>query len=211
MLVRIVHKIRAVLIAVSLTVCLCSVAPGQNAWAFDFADVASIGAAYATHLYLHEMGHQVVAEEVGADSPQISFFTQKGGKFYPGLSTYKNIPDESRLPYAVGGDRMAGYTFEYALQSYRREPTTYNKALMVFSCADFLFYTLLANYVNPDNDSYDPNLIRAETGCSKEVLLGLVLTKSLLNAYRVMNPDAHFFPMIWVDKRSAALLLCFRF
>lgn len=211
MLVRIVHKIRSVLIAVSLTVWLCSVATGQNAWAFDFADVASIGAAYVTHLYLHEMGHQVVADEVEADSPQMSFFTHKDGKFYPGLSTCKNIPDESILPYAAGGDRMAGYTFEYALQSYHRKPTTYNKALMFFSCADFLFYTLLANYVKPDNDKYDPNLIRAETGCSKEVLLGLVLTKSLLNAYRVMNPDAHFLPMIWVDKKSAALLICFKF
>ncbi|GAG48033.1 unnamed protein product, partial [marine sediment metagenome] len=83
--------------------------------------------------------------------------------------------------------------------------------LMFFSCADFLAYTLLANYVNPDNDMYDPNLIREETGLSKEVLLGLVLAKSFLNAYRVMNQDARVIPIIWIDKESAALLLCFRF
>jgi len=156
---------------------------------------------------MHEMGHQVVAEEVGADSPQMSFFTWKGGNFYPGLSTYKDIPDESKLPYAVGGERMTGFTFEYALQSYRRKPTTYNKALMFFGCADFLAYTLLANYVKPDNNTYDPNLIRQETGLSKEMLLSLVVAKSFLNAYRVMNQDARVIPMIWIDQESAALLL----
>jgi len=175
--------------------------------AFDYGDAAAIGAAYTTHLFMHEMGHQVVAEEAGADSPEMRFFTQKGGTFYPGLSTYKNIPRESKLSYAAGGERMAGFTFEYALQSYRREPTTYNKALMFFSCADFLVYTLLANYVDPDNDMYDPNLIREETGLSKEVLLGLVMTKSILNAYRVTNPNARVIPVIQLDKTSAAFLL----
>jgi len=194
------------LIAVSFSVWLFSMAPGHNACAFDLNDVASIGSAYATHIFMHEMGHQVVAEEVGADSPQMSFFTRKGGTFYPGLSTHKGIPQESKLPYAAGGERMAGFTFEYALQSYHRKPTTYNKALMFFSCTDFIVYTLMANYVNPENDTYDPNLIREETGLSKEALLSLVMAKSLLNTYRVMNPDARVIPMIWVDKESAGLV-----
>ncbi|MCK4791060.1 MAG: hypothetical protein KAV87_45425 [Desulfobacteraceae bacterium] len=153
----------------------------------------------------------MVAEEVGADSPQMNFLARRNGKLYPGLSTCQNIPKESILPYAAGGERMAGFTFEYALQSYRREPTTYNKALMFFSCADFFAYTLLSNYVNPDEDMYDPYLIREETGCSKALLLSLVTAKSLINAYRVMNPDANFAPVIWVDKSSAALLLRFPF
>jgi hypothetical protein len=141
----------------------------------------------------------------------MSFFTQKGGRLYPGLSTYKKIPEESRLPYAVGGERMAGFTFEYALQSYRHRPTTYNKALMFFSCTDFLVYTLLGNYVHPHEDMYDPNLIREETGCSKELLLSLIMARSLLNTYRVKNPDARFTPIIWVDRKSAALVLRIRF
>jgi len=174
--------------------------------AFDYEHAADIGAAYTTHIFLHEMGHQVVAEEVGADSPKMSFFTRKGGTFYPGLSTHKSIPQESKLPYAAGGERMAGFTFEYGLQSYHRKPTTYNKALMFFSCADFLVYTLMANYGNPENDMYDPNLIREETGLSKEVLLSLVMARSLLNTYRVMNKDVKFVPLIWVDKESAALV-----
>ena len=112
-----------------------------------------------TNLFLHEIGHQMLAEDVGVDSPQMTFFNNNNGRFYPGLSTHQNIPRESRLPYAVGGYRMEGYTFEYALQSYRHKPTTHNRALMFSSCADSLAYTLLANYVQPDNDMYDPNLI----------------------------------------------------
>ncbi len=183
----------------------------QETLAFDSYDVASIGAAYATHIFLHEMGHQVVAEDVAADSPRMRFLARRGGQIYPGLSTYKKIPEESKLPYAVAGDRMAGVTFEYALQSYHRKPTTYNKALVFFTCADFLAYTVLGNYVHSDNEMYDPNLIREETGCSKELLLSLVAAKSLLNTYRTMNPDATFAPMIWVDKNSAALLFHFSF
>jgi hypothetical protein len=204
---RIEDKIGSIVIAACLIVCLSFVPPAEHASAFDLEDVAAIGAAYTTHLFLHEMGHQVVAEEVGADSPRMSFFSRKGGKFYPGLSTHKSIPQESTLSYAVGGERMAGVTFEYGLQSYQRKPTTYNKALMFFSCTDFLVYTLMANYASPKNDTYDPNLIREETGLSKEVLLSLVLAKSLLNAYRVMNPDAKIVPMIWLDEESAALVL----
>jgi len=179
--------------------------------ALDFKDATAISAAYMTHLFLHEVGHQVVAEEVGADSPKISFFTRKNGRFYPGLSTYQSIPKESKLPYAVGGERMGGYTFEYALKSYHRKPTTFNKALMFFGCADFLAYTLLANYVHPENGMYDPNLIRAESGLNKEALLSLVIAKSLANTYRVFNKDANFTPMIVVDKTSAAFVIRFTF
>jgi hypothetical protein len=163
------------------------------------------------HLFFHELGHEVVADEVGADSHSISFFTNKNGKFYPGVSTYKSIPKESKLPYAAGGERMASFTFEYALQSYRREPSTFNRALMFFSGVDFLAYTLLANYVHPDNDMYDPNIIREEIGCSKETLLSIVAAKTLLNAYRVINEDADFTPMVWVDKKSAGIMIRFNF
>ena len=88
--------------------------------AFEFNDAVAIGAAYMTHLGLHEVGHQVVAEDVGADTPRMKFFTRHDGRLYPGLSTHRGIPEESKLPYAVGGERMAGYTFEYALHSYQQ-------------------------------------------------------------------------------------------
>ena len=203
--------LRPTMMGTGLALCVLLLFSPIDVLAFDFKDAASIGAAYTTHLFFHEMGHQVVAEDVGADSHKMHFFAVKDGKLYPGLSTYKDIPKESKLPYAVGGDRMAGFTFEYALQSYRRKPTTFNKALMFFSCVDFPVYTLLANYVSPDNEMYDPNLVRSETGCSKEVLLSLVMAKSLLNAYRIMDQDANFTPMISVDKQSALLTIRFNF
>jgi hypothetical protein len=207
----IMRKNRFITVVVGLLIWLFLMNTGRISYAFGFRDVASIGAAYMTHLSLHELGHHVVAQEVGADAPQISFFTRRNGSFYPGLSTYKNIPEESKLPYAVGGERMAGFTFNYALDSYRYHPTTYNRALLFFSCADFFVYTLLGNYVHPENDLYDPNLIREETGLSKGTLLSLVAVKTALNAYRILNEDARLFPMIWVDDKSAAFMIGFRF
>ena len=201
----------SILIKMSLIAMCLMMVQVRSASAFELKDIASIGAAYTTHLFFHELGHQVVADNVGADSTHMRFFTQKDGKFYPGLSTCENIPEESKLPYAAGGERMAGYTFEYALQSYKDSPSTFNKALMFFSCADFVVYTLLANYVSTDDNAYDPNLISEEIGCSKEFLFSLVLGKSLLNTYRVFNPDANFVPMVVVDKKSAALMFQFRF
>ena len=85
------------------------VSPISDVYAFDLLqDTAAIGAAFMTHLSLHEIGHQLVAEEAGADSPKMHFMTQKNGRFYPGLSTYKNIKKESKLPNGslVNGWRM---------------------------------------------------------------------------------------------------------
>ena len=95
--------------------------------------------------------------------------------------------------------------------TYYRNPTTYNKALMVFSCVDFIAYTLLAEHAFPEDDTCDPNLIRAEIGLSKTALLSMVMAKSLLDTYRVFNKNANFTPFIWMDKYSAALLFSFSF
>ncbi len=179
--------------------------------ALNLKDFFDVGSAYITHLYIHEMGHQIIADDVGAKGHEIQFLTNKGGNFYFGLSTYESIPEESKLPYAVGGDRMAGYTFEYALQSYRQKPTTYNKALLFFSGFDFLFYTLMANYSTPDDSMYDPNLIREATGCSKEVLLSMVLSKALVNAYRIYDESFRLVPSIQTTKNSAALVFTLHF
>jgi len=50
-----------------------------------------------------------------------------------------------------------------------------------------------------------------ETGLSKGALLSLVTAKSVINTYRIMNPEATFFPMIWVDKKSAGFGIGFKF
>lgn len=209
------YKTRPFIISITLIICLLLLITSSKTRAYETSeavkDMTTLGLAYSTHIFFHELGHQVVADDVGAEDHNMSFLTRRNGQFYFGLSTYQNIPVESKLAYAAGGDRMAGYTFEYALQSYRNNPTTFNKALMFFSGADFLIYTMIANYQNPDNDMYDPNLIRKETGCSKEMLLGMVAAKTFANAYRVMNKDANFVPYIMVDRDSASFMMQIKF
>ena len=205
------QKPNPMIMTLALLAALLCLAYARPVQAFNLKDIADIGSAYMTHLVMHEMGHEVVATEVGAESNTLNFFTQKDGQFYFGLSTYDSMPEKSLLPYAVGGDRMASYTFEWGLQSYRRNPTTYNKALMFFACVDFLGYTVMGNYLHPNNEHYDPNIIRDESGCSKELLLGMVLTKTLINAYRVYDEDFPIVPVIETTRTSAAFKLQYNF
>ncbi|MGA1823196.1 MAG: hypothetical protein ACMUIP_00940 [bacterium] len=183
----------------------------RNALAFDFRDIADIGAAYTTHLFLHEMGHHIVANRVGAENHKIALFVQEKGKFYPGLAFADTIPEGAVLPYAVGGELLAAQTFEYGLHSYRHEPTTFNKALMFFSTADFLVYTLIGNYINDDNEFYDTNMIREETGCDKEALLSIVIAKTMLNTYRIMSGNDRFIPVIRAERDMTAFMVQYRF
>lgn len=199
-------------IALGIGLCILFITPfNRHTLAYDLKealkDISTIGTAYTAHIFFHELGHQIVADEVGAKDHSIQFFTSKNGRFYPGLSTYQHIPANSKLPYAAGGERMAGVTFEYALSSYRKEPNTFNKALLFFSNFDFLIYTLISNYIEPDNDMYDPNLIRSETGCSKDTILGLVALKTLINTYRIFNKDTKIMPVVNVDKHTAYFML----
>ncbi len=189
-------------------VCLTS---GPKAWAFGFGDMLEIGSAYLTHLSLHELGHQLVADEVGVTNHKITFFTEKRGDFYLGLSTFDSIPRESRLPYAMGGERMISISFEYNLDAYQRNPTTFNKAMLFFDNFDFLAYTLIANYINPDNYGYDPTLMRSEMGMSKGMMLSLVLTKTALNTWRIFYPDTPWAPVLTSDHNSIRFQLRRRF
>ncbi len=181
----------------------------SETYAFDSVDFVYVGAAFLTNLGLHEIGHDVVAGETGAESNKIHFFTKRKDSFFLGLSTYKTIPQKSKLPYFVGGERMVDLTFEYSLKSYHNKPTTFNKALLFFSYSDFLWYTLYSYYIKPGNYFHDPNLIRRELGWSKEQLFSFVITKALLNTYRIFNEDAKFAPIITVDKTSAIFMIKF--
>jgi hypothetical protein len=194
-----------------LLLILLMAGPKNQARAWEFGDLVDIGMAYMTHLYLHELGHQVVADKVEADNHQIQFLKQENGQYYLGLSTYDEIPEKSKLAYAVGGDRMAGLTFEYGLASYRERPTTFNKALIFFTTVDFVGYTLLSNYVHSGDNMYDPNLIRNETGISKEMPLGMVATKALVNGYRFISGSDRLTPEIRSDTHSAAFVLNYHF
>jgi len=184
---------------------------GRHAQAFDLTDAGAIGAACLLHLGLHEIGHQVVAQEAGATDSKMQFFTQKDGIFCLGLSTCKDLPKESKLSYAAGGERMIGWLFEYGLASYRSKGTMFNKALLLVTGIHFLAYTIRANYLESGNNYCDPDHIRQETGLSKTALLSIVALKAGLNAYRIFNDEVRLIPWIAVDKKSAAVMVGFRF
>ncbi len=215
MSVKIMQRLRFTIVLTGVIGALFFMPEAEYARAFDFIgaakDATAMGAAYMTNLSLHEMGHEVVADAVGAKSQKISFFTRKDGKFFAGLATFNSIPKESKLPYALGGERMEGFVFDYALQSYRDDPTAFNKALVFFSGMDFLANTLVATFIFPDHAMCDQNIIRTETGCSKELMLSMAIAKTFLNAYRLMNEDANFTTMIEVDKSTAIFEVRFEF
>ena len=195
----------------SLILIIITLTSSRSAWSFNFFDLIEIGSAYLTHLTIHEMGHQIVADQVGATNHKITFFTEKKGEFYLGLSTFDSIPSESRLPYAMGGERMTTISYEYNLAAYRRNPTLFNKTMLFFDTTSFLGYTLLANYVNPDNRGYDPTLIRTEIGMSKELMLSFVLTKTALNTWRIFHPEMRWAPVLESDFDSVRFKLVYRF
>ncbi len=197
--------------SVGLVLAVVGLISGPKAWAFGFGDMLEVGSAYLTHLSLHELGHQLVADEVGVTNHKITFFTEKKGEFYLGLSTFDSIPKESRLPYAMGGERMVSVSFEYHLEAYQRNPTTFTKAMLFFDNFDFLAYTLIANYINDDNYGYDPTLMRKEMGMSKEIMLSLVLAKTALNTWRVFYPETPWAPLLTSDHNSVRFQLRRRF
>ena len=65
----------------------------------------------------------------------------------------------------------------------------------------------MANYIEPHNDKYDPNLIRSEAGCSKDTILCLVALKTVINTYRIFNEDTKIMPVVNVDKHTAYFML----
>ncbi len=175
------------------------------------SDFASVGLAFLTNLAVHETGHAAVANYVGADGIELHFMKKQGDKFFLGLSYVESIGEYSRLPYSMGGEVAASYTFEYALSDYRQKPTTYNKALMFFSGTDFLWYSIYAFYFTDGDDAFDPTAITNITGLSKGTIFGVALTQSLINAYRVHSGNDNIAPYFTLDKYSAVFNVRFTF
>jgi hypothetical protein len=174
-------------------------------------DVASVGLAFLVNLVVHETGHAAVANHVGADGIGLHFMKKHGNKFFLGLSYVDHIDEKSRLPYSMGGEVAASYTFEYALSDYRHKPTTYNKALMFFSGTDFLWYSAYAFYLTDGDKSFDPNAVTNITGLSEGTIFSVALAQSLINAYRVYSGQDYIVPYFTVDKYSAVFNIRFAF
>ena len=173
----------------------------------NFSEVIIMGTAFLTNLAAHEFGHALVGEHVGATGNTVSFFEKKGGQFFLGMSSVKNIKAESKLPYTMGGEFFADLTFEHALKSYRKNPTFYNKSLMLYSGTDFLWYCFYAFYVSEGHSSFDPITVAKETGLSENELFSIVLAKTMINTYRIYSGQDRVIPYFTVNSSSAALNL----
>lgn len=168
-------------------------------------DIVQIGAAFLTNLAIHEFGHEVVANYVGAQGSRLNFFEKSGGDFFLGTSHVDKIDKRSNLSYTMGGEFFADLAFEHALKDYRTNPSTYNKSLLVTSGADFLWYCFYAYYISGDNPAYDPITISKETGMSRETLFSVALAKTIINAYRIYSGNDVLVPYFKVDKYSTSL------
>ena len=184
----------------------------QAAEGWSVTDPLAIGLAFLGNLAIHESGHYLIADGVGASDAKLKFFNQDDGAFFLGLSTATALPEESVLTYKLGGEIASSYTFELSLRSYGREPTTYNSALLFFSGTDFFWYTIFAFYLAPQEDQrYDPSGIREVTGFSRPTLLGAASAQLAANAYRVWSGSDVIVPSFSYDRRSAALNFTLRF
>jgi len=171
---------------------------------FDESDLAQIGMAFLTNMAIHESGHFLMADTLGAKGNKLNFFTQRKGSFFLGLSTYTEMEEEGKLPYHLAGEFAVSQTFEYSLIRYRDNPTTYHNALLFLSATDFLFYSLYAFYLSPQDDHYDPISISKDTGLNPEIIFSVALTQALLNGVRVYSGKDQLVPYFTIDQKFAS-------
>ncbi len=165
-------------------------------------DLIQVGAAFATNLTAHEYGHAIVGSSVGAEGISVSFLSKRKNNLFLGYTSTSKIDDNAYPSFALGGEIGVNMSFEYALHRFRKEPSTYNKALMFFSGTDFLWYSVYAYYFNEDNPDSDPNILHRETGIGKEAILAAALTQSIINGYRVYSGSDMVIPYMTFNKDS---------
>ena len=160
----------------------------QPVLAFDISvsNMTQIASAFFTNLSAHEYGHAVVGNSVGAEGINVTFLSKEKNNLFLGYTSLTSIDDKSYPAFAIGGEIGASMSFEYALQSYRNRSSVYNKSLLFFSGTDFLWYSIYTFYWNKDNTDADPNILKEETGLSKDVILSVAVAQSILNTYRVI-------------------------
>jgi hypothetical protein len=186
-----------------------SAAAQEHPW---FAAPLDIGLAFLTNLAVHESGHVMIAEGVGADKATLKFFGEDDGVYFLGLSTASGIPDDAVLSYRMGGEIASSYTFEFALRSFRRQPTVYNSALVFFSGTDFFWYSVFAFYLSPrEDDRYDPVGVHESTGFSRGTIVAAASTQLVANAWRVFSGTDVVVPSFSYDRQSTMLNLTVRF
>lgn len=184
----------------------------QRALAWGLGDFFQVALAFVTNLTVHESGHYIVAEGLGAQDNTLHFFSQEEGSFFLGLSTVRTIDEGARLSYILGGEMATSLSFETVLHRYRAVPTPYNKALLFFNGTEFLWYSIYAFYISDSMDTrHDPVAISHETGLSPETILVIAGTQTLLNAYRVISGLDRFVPYFTYDRYSTSIWVGIRF
>jgi len=172
------------------------------------SDLGQIGLAFITNIVIHESGHALVADQVGnAENINMKFFTKRGNGFSFGVTEVKNLDQKSKIPFIMGGEIANSYNFEYALLSYRQLPTTFNRSLMFFSGTDFLWYTVYSLYLSKGASHQDPVALKKETGVSKEAILGIALTQTILNYYRITSGTDKVIPYFTFDDTSVKFMV----
>lgn len=171
-----------------------------KAYESGIIDIIQIGTAFATNLTVHEYGHAIVGSSVGAEGISVSFLSKRKNNLFLGYTSTSKIDDAAYPSFALGGEIGVNMSFEYALNRFRKEPSTYNKALLFFSGTDFLWYSVYAYYFNEDNLDSDPNILHRETGISKDAIMAAAVTQSVLNSYRVYSASDTVVPYLTFNK-----------
>jgi hypothetical protein len=188
---------QAILLQALVVALLAPAFKPSNVTASGLGDLIQIGTAFLTHMTIHESGHYIMGYMGGAEDVRLDFFTKKSGNLYLGASTAKGLNRESSFPYKIAGEAAA-------LRSYRRQPTTFNRAALFFSGTDFFWYSLYAFYIDGNrNKNYDPVGISLETGLSPEAILGVATFQTALNAYRFYTGRDDIVPYFSLNDRWA--------
>ena len=147
---------------------------------------AQITLAYGTNLLVHESGHYLYAKYYDMD-PSWQFISKHDGEIFIGYTTVNDIPDARQLGFGAAGEIASSTLFELALNSYRKEPTTYNKSLIYITNYYFLIYTIYAFSFHDDNIGNDPVRIRKALNINELEFLSLIVLKVLFNQKRISS------------------------
>ncbi len=175
------------------------------------SNTMQIGSALVASFAIHELGHKVLGDYVGASGTDYNLFSKKDGKFFLGVSSIENIDDESMVAYSLAGEVAADLTFEQSLRDYRKSPSAYNTSMMILSGTDFVRYCIYAFYLSEGHYHYDPVSLSNESGISRDTIFAVALTKTLINAYRVYSGNDFVIPYFAVNKNTAMINFRFSF
>lgn len=174
-------------------------------------DFVSLSLGYVISLSVHELGHAIVASNVGAKGLSFNMSDGKGVNLLGATTKVKSIEKESILPFAMGGEIGSDFCFEYGLARYRKKPTLLNKSLLFFAGTDFLRYSLYSFYIDQQNNYADPYIVQRETNLSPHIILSIAFVKTLINANRIATHKDLFIPFFTCDKDSVRFNLIYTF